>query len=430
MTARRDADHLIATWLAETAPESHVDYLDVTLEALERVRQRPAWASPGRWIPMQTTLQRVAPMRLAPILAILFLALLAAIAILAIAGSRPRLAPPFGLAATGLFTFESNGDIVAAAADGSGRRTVIGSAGAQWSPVWSRRGDRIAYWSAPSTGDAASLWVASSDGSDARVVTGAQTSLESEDLPEVTWSPDDRRLAFASDTGDLFVVNADGTDLHPIGDGSHVRFDPVWSPDGTLIAYRGQPLNDPYSTTSSWVISPDGGTDTQVIPAEGGLEVANTNPSWSLDSRSILVDTGGRSEGGDVDISIAQRDAAGTWSHRAIVGGPTADFFPSWSNAGTQFSFIRLVDGTDPEQFVLMVANADGSNVREVSPVRVGFGPNCWSPDDRFIRAPGLQDTGAGRTIILAPLDGTKVVEVPAPGSASKGACQMQRLAP
>ena len=159
---------------------------------------------------MQTTLQRVVPVRLAPILAILFLVFLTAIAILAIAGSRPRLAPPFGLAATGMVTFESNGDIVATAADGSGRRTLIASTGAQWSAVWSHRGDRIAYWSAPSTGDPASLWVAASDGSNPRLVTGAATSLESEDLPELTWSPDDRRLAFASDGGDLFVVDADG----------------------------------------------------------------------------------------------------------------------------------------------------------------------------------------------------------------------------
>ena len=175
-----------------------------------------------------------------------------------------------------------------------------------------------------------------------------------------------------------------GTDLHRIGDSSHLRFDPVWSPDGTLIAYRGQPLSDPNSTTSSWVISPDGRTDMNVIPAEGGWEVANTNPSWSLDSRSILVDTGGQSEGGDVNISIAQRDAAGTWSHRTIVGGPTGDFFPSWSNSGTQFSFIRVVDGTNPEQYVPVTANADGSSVHEISSVRVGFGPECWSPDDRL----------------------------------------------
>ena len=136
----------------------------------------------------------------------------------------------------------------------------------------------------------------------------------------MSWSPDDRRLAFSSDAGDLYVVNADGSDLHRIGDATHQRIGPVWSPDGTLIAYTGQPLGDPSSQTSSWVIAPDGTGDTEVIPAEGGWEIANVNPSWSPDGRSLLVHTGGSSEGADVDISIAQRGADGTWSHRVIVG--------------------------------------------------------------------------------------------------------------
>ena len=51
MTARRDTDRMIATWLVETSPEGHVDYLDQTLEALGAVRQRPAWTTPGRWVP-------------------------------------------------------------------------------------------------------------------------------------------------------------------------------------------------------------------------------------------------------------------------------------------------------------------------------------------------------------------------------------------
>ena len=66
MTPRRDSDRVIAIWLTEIAPESHVDYLDETLEALDRVRQRPAWASPGRWLPMQMTLPRVVVPRAAP----------------------------------------------------------------------------------------------------------------------------------------------------------------------------------------------------------------------------------------------------------------------------------------------------------------------------------------------------------------------------
>jgi len=77
-----------------------------------------------------------------------------------------------------------------------------------------------------------------------------------------------------------------------------------------------------------------------------------------------------------------------------------------------------------------MVADADGSNVHPVSSVEIGFAAQCWSPDDRFIRAAAPGEPGADRTILLIPLDGTPVVEISTPGEASKGTCQMQRLAP
>jgi Tol biopolymer transport system component len=429
MTARRDVDRVITTWLTEIAPEGNVDYLDETLGAIVRVRQRPVWASPGRWLPMQLTVPRVVVPRAAPYLALLALLLIGVIIALAVAGGQKRLPAPFGLAATGLVAFESEGDILVANADGSSRRSLVAIQGAQWSQVFSRRGDRIAYWSSPKSGDPASLFVADADGSNGRLMTRDQTFLVAGGLPAVSWSPDDRQLAFSSEAGDMYVVNADGTDLHRIGAPTHQRLGPVWSPDGTLIAYLGQPLDDPYSQTSSWVIAPDGTGDKLVIPAEGGWEIANVNPSWSLDGRSLLVHTGGAFDGDDTDISIAQRDAAGEWSHRVIVGGPTWDYHPSWSNAGTQFSFIRLVEGSNPEKLELMVADADGSHVHPVSPVEIGFAAQCWSPDDRFIRATSVRQS-ADRTILLIPLDGTPVVEIPAPGEASKGTCQMQRLAP
>lgn len=183
MTAQRDVDRVIATWLTEIASEGHVDYLDETLEALGGVRQRPVWASPGRWLPMQSTLSRVGVPRAAPYLALLALLLVAAIVALAVAGGQKRLPEPFGLAATGLVSFESEGDIVASNPDGSGRRRLITTQGTQWSPVFSRRGDRIAYWSASKLGAAASLFVADADGSDSRLVTGERLFVVADALP-------------------------------------------------------------------------------------------------------------------------------------------------------------------------------------------------------------------------------------------------------
>lgn len=59
------------------------------------------------------------------------------------------------------------------------------------------------------------------------------------------WSPDGRRIAFASNrvgpanVGQIFVINADGTGLKQVTQGPHGYAQPSWSPDGKRIyAYQ------------------------------------------------------------------------------------------------------------------------------------------------------------------------------------------------
>ena len=61
------------------------------------------------------------------------------------------------------------------------------------------------------------------------------------------------------------------------------------------------------------------------------------------------------------------------------------DFHPSWSNSGTQFSFIRLVSeaSVQPEMFALMVADGEGSNVRSVAPVKLKLAQALVAAIDR-----------------------------------------------
>lgn len=59
-------------------------------------------------------------------------------------------------------------------------------------------------------------------------------------INHITWSPDDTKIAFSTNGGRIFVINADGTNLvqltnRVIEDSSvhHIS----WSPDGTRIAF-------------------------------------------------------------------------------------------------------------------------------------------------------------------------------------------------
>jgi Tol biopolymer transport system component len=351
----------------------------------------------------------------------------ASLGLLAIGAAR-RLAPPFGLAATGLVAFEEGGDLVATMPDGTGLRTLVTGPGVHWGLIWSHRGDSFAYWSTASTtvnlqAAPASLWVSNWDGSNQHRLTKDPVLGVNDFFPNVSWSPDDQQLAF-SNAGVLDLVNSDGTGLHPIGHSGRTRIGPVWSPNGSLIAYTAKPLGDPYNNQSLWVIAPDGTGDQEVIPSEGGAEIgSNLNPTWSPDSRSLLTHTGGGSDPNP--ISIARRNDAGAWSpYQHLVSSPEQNYLPAWSTTGTRFTFLREVPGTP--DYVVMVADADGSNVRQLSTHHVTLTTPCWSPDDRFIRAEGA---GADRTIVLFPLDGSPEHEIPARAGVSAG-CYLQRLAP
>jgi Tol biopolymer transport system component len=428
MTIERRADLVLPAVLGDLAGSASPDYIDDVLVATARMRQRRASASIQRWLPMVDTMGASVlgprhPWRGLAVALVIIALLVASLALLAGAAAR-KLAPPFGLAEPGLVAFVSGDDIIATMPDGTDRRPLVTGEGVQWGLTWTHRGDRFSFWSAPTTDDPASLWAADRDGSNQHRVTAEPVSGVPDLLPNVSWSPDDRQLAF-SNAGVLYVANADGTDVHSVGGHTHTRGGPVWSPDGSLIAYTGQPLNDPYVTTSLWVITPDGLTDTLVIPAEGGNEIgANANPSWSADSRSLLSHTGdGISPN---SISIARRDAAGAWSpsRHIVTGGPTGNYLPAWSTTGTRFTFLQYVDGSDPEEFVVMVADADGSHVDPLSDRHVvGLSTPCWSPDDLFVRA------ATNGTILLFPLDGSAPVEIPTADGPSVG-CNVQRRAP
>ena len=86
-----------------------------------------------------------------------------------------------------------------------------------------------------------------------------------------------------------------------------------------------------------------------------------------------------------VEGDIYGRDPQ-TGELRLLVGGPAVDVGPSFSRDGTQFSFVRLIDeGT--HTIAVMVANADGSNVRTAVEPEVADGLHWieWSPNGEML---------------------------------------------
>jgi TolB protein len=108
------------------------------------------------------------------------------------------------------------------------------------------------------------IYVSPTDGSGAAIAV----SNNPEDDVWPVWSPDGTRIAFVSAPGHLRVVNADGTgqiDLTP----AENAYEPAWSPDGTRIAYSG-------SVGHVFVANADGSGRTELTP-----NMDSSRPTWT-----------------------------------------------------------------------------------------------------------------------------------------------------
>jgi WD40-like Beta Propeller Repeat len=100
--------------------------------------------------------------------------------------------------------------------------------------------------SAPSTGEA------TGSAAVAAPAEGAATPSVTIDLSAVSG-----RIVF-SNNDDVWIVNADGTDLRRLTHSPWLEFDTSLSPDGRFIAYRSEPNDDP----ELWLMNPDGSGQT------------------------------------------------------------------------------------------------------------------------------------------------------------------------
>ena len=107
-----------------------------------------------------------------------------------------------------------------------------------------------------------------------------------------SFSPDDQRIVFSGTLGgesDLYIVDVDGKNLKRLTNDIYGDLQPVWSPDGRKVAFatdRGPPTDLARLHLGKWQIATiDVETGAiEVIPRQAGH---NLNPQWSPDGQSV-----------------------------------------------------------------------------------------------------------------------------------------------
>jgi Tol biopolymer transport system component len=167
---------------------------------------------------------------------------------------------------------------------------------------------------------------ASFDPASGKVGTAPTTLLRgSLSLIEPDISPDGQWLVLRS-TGaqdDLYLLKSDGSVLRQLTSDAWRERTPMWSPDGTRIAFH----SDRSGRYEAWTIQPDGSGLTQISHSPKGHQVLQ--PRWSPDGTRIAWEDG--DSAGIIDLS-----KPGVETEEALPKvSETLVFFPrSWAADG------------------------------------------------------------------------------------------------
>jgi TolB protein len=244
-------------------------------------------------------------------------------------------------------------------------------------PHWSPDGSLIATCGAP---DGSAAVIINPDTGSYREVTPADLTLH---LACPVWSPDATRLACGqfdqatdpSRNGMYSIRSSDGGGLRRITSNPGGSDEPGdYSPDGTRIVFgRTDPTRPANANRALFVVNVGGTGLHRITP--WGLPGSETDGSWSPNGGWILFDGDGGS------LYVVHPDGTGLAKIPLATGGLRRAFGPGWSPDGTRIVFA-LFTATSPGtgQEGIYTANADGSDVRQVTSAPIHDAHPDWGP--------------------------------------------------
>jgi hypothetical protein len=139
-------------------------------------------------------------------------------------------------------------------------------------------GTQVGYWAGDDPQvDGGDLYTLALDGSETpRQLTDVDGGADA----DMVWSNDGAKIAFRREVApgerQIFVMNADGTDLHSITSGSFDQ-DPIFSPDDTQIDFKSDRTGPDGGDDHIWIIGVDG-ADKHQLAAPYGPD--HQPPTW------------------------------------------------------------------------------------------------------------------------------------------------------
>jgi dipeptidyl aminopeptidase/acylaminoacyl peptidase len=224
------------------------------------------------------------------------------------------------------------------AASGGEPRELIEGAQPQWSPD-----DKTIAFLSRRGGEAVEIWTVPAAGGAPNRITSDRSAKHG-----IRWSPDGSSIAYISNLNkdqDIYVVSAAGGDprqlTHKTNEWDESRWSPEWSPDGKhLVFVSGR---SDYYSDDLWMVDADGSNLRKLTT---GVWVMG-NPEWSPDGKSIAFNGDKHSEYWFEDMSeLFVYDVASQTLRQIPMDVYVSDFEMNahvfWSGDG-QFIYFRNI---------------------------------------------------------------------------------------
>jgi Tol biopolymer transport system component len=226
-------------------------------------------------------------------------------------------------------------------------------------------------------------------------------------------SPDGLRIAFVvhgqwdatSWQSMIYVADRDGSNPSRVTFLPARNDQPVWSPDGTRIAFRSQPAG---AGSDIWVMNADGSDLLNVTADQQGAN--KSSPAWS----PRLADGSHR-----IAYAAAQGGSSHLWTMRADGGDKRqvtsdANFHddePAWSPDGGTLVFQRSGAAVFGDLYLVSSTGGAGRALLPANPLAFGQFSPAWSPDGRLIAFTSKHGGGDFYQVWTVWADGTRLAQ-------------------
>jgi hypothetical protein len=394
--------------LLDVAGTPATDYLTEILGRTARTRQRPAWASLERWLPMDLATPRAAtarvPWRTIGVLALV--ALLLTALVVAFAGTQRRVPAPFGPAANGVIPYEAAGDILVGDPVTGATRLLSGGPENDYLPWFSLDGTKVAFLrqgsDCPKPGEdcpgGEHIVVADAGG-------GGLRTLTAEPMPGIrafVWAADSRALYVAQSHAGLerlLLLPVDGSGPRELRSGLTVDWIVPRPPAGDELLVRG--FVD--GVFGLFRMRADG-TDAELL-VEATFDGFDDNqdlnfPAYSPDGSRIYFNRANR---GTIEAWVM--DADGSNRRRFNADAPVAGWWEGEmapSPDGRWVAMWRVAPGMPGR---LTIYPSDGRGEGVAGPSVAGTAKWAWAPDSTSILM-NYNNPEEGDQVLVDPLTG------------------------